>query len=178
MIFAESESFWKSPSVYDVAGLVGVVLGIGSIWYAWYLARRQLRADLRKATEDAIERLNQLSLGGDLSEAIRFLRDADRAVDERDWTRGMMRLDDAVAMVARLTGNLNLQHNHDFTEQLIALRRLHERIREHRRSAKNRAYLQPSEFSMLSELIILMERLRGKLHQGSLGKQPEVPDDG
>ena len=40
MLIAESDVFWKSPSVYDVVGLVGLFLGIGSIWLALYLATK------------------------------------------------------------------------------------------------------------------------------------------
>jgi hypothetical protein len=33
-MFADADSFWKPPTVYDALSVLGLALGIASIWYA------------------------------------------------------------------------------------------------------------------------------------------------
>jgi hypothetical protein len=107
-MFAEDYAFWKPPTVYDALSVVGLALGIASIWYAWHLARKQLRVDFRKAADEAVDRVAQLVLGGDLADAVRFLRDAYQALSDKDWARSGLRLDDAASMISRFVSNPKL----------------------------------------------------------------------
>lgn len=48
-LFAQ-ESFWKPPSFWDLAGFL---IGLSSIWLAWYFAKRDLRQRIDEAKREA-----------------------------------------------------------------------------------------------------------------------------
>lgn len=165
MPIAESDVFWKSPSVYDVTGLVGLLLGIGSIWLALALAKKQLRIDLKKAAEDALDASRREQLVQSLADGIRFLRDADTFWRNREWDRGQLRIEDGLGSVVRLSQNSRVMH-----DERIALSRCVAQIRdivlevaEHKQSKGNRGYLPPDKLHSIGALLIELERIRGRL---------------
>lgn len=179
-MFADADPFWKPPTVYDVLSVVGLGLGIASVWYAWHLARKQLRADFRKATEEAVDRVAQLILGNDVADAARYLREADRLLGDKDWIRAQMRLDDAATLIARFASNIKLtaDETKEWTGRVITLRTLLLQTRGHARSAKNRGHLPSDVIAPLDPLITELELLRGRLTSGGhrLAK-PEEADE-
>jgi hypothetical protein len=52
MLFAD-EPFWKPPNVFDVLSVVAFVVGVGSVWFSWWLAKRDIRRRLAEAAEQA-----------------------------------------------------------------------------------------------------------------------------
>lgn len=167
-MFADADSFWKPPTVYDALSVLGLALGIASIWYAWFLARKQLRADFRKAADEAVDRVAQLVLGGDLADAVRFLREADAALGDKDWLRGILRIDDARSDLARISANPRLtpDERKAITGRLADLNELLVQTREHSRSTKNRGHMPQDQVVKLSHLITELEQLRGRLTVG------------
>ncbi len=168
-MFADADGFWKPPTVYDALGVIGLTLGIVSIWYAWFLARKQLRADFRKAADEAVDRVAQLVLGGDLADAVRFLREADRAINEKDWDKGQLRLGDAATALARISSNprLTADERKELTSRLAELNGLLLTTREHARSAKNRGHMPKEQVEKLVHAISGLERVRGRLTVGT-----------
>lgn len=164
-MFAETDVFWKWPSVYDAISVVGLGFGLASIWYAWYLARRQLRADFKKAAEEAVDVLVRFALSGDLAEAVRFLREAERALAEKDWPLGLVRLDDAASTVARFCEHSRLTEGE--RDRLIKLvdriRATNQQTRSHSRSTANRGHLPDTMSGSFGGMITELERLRGRL---------------
>lgn len=167
-MFADADPFWKPPTVYDVLSVVGLVVGIASVWYAWYLARKQLRADFRKAADEAVDRVAQLVLGGDLADAVRFLREADQALADKDWLRGILRVDDAVSAIARLSANpkLTAEERAALTAGLDDLRELLLQTRNHSRSKKNRGHMPQEQVIKLVHLVTRSEQFRGRMTGG------------
>ena len=165
MLIAESDVFWKSPSVYDVVGLVGLFLGIGSIWLALYLAKKQLRIDLKKAADDALDATRRELLVQSLADGIRYLRDADTFWRNREWDRGQLRIEDGLGSVVRLSQNSKVMH-----EEQIALSNCVAQIREivlevgkHKQSRGNRGYLPADKLHSIGALLIELERIRGRI---------------
>ena len=168
-MFADADGFFKPPTVYDVLSVVGLILGIGSIWYAWYLARKQLRADVQRAAKIALDRVAGLVLGNDVADAARHLREADRLLAEKEWVRAQMRLDDAATLVARFASNTKLtpEETKEWTDRVIRLRTLLNQTRDHARSTKNRGHLPPDLIVPLDSLVAELELLRGRLMSGA-----------
>lgn len=100
------ESFWKIPNVYDSVGVVGLFIGVGSVWFSWWLAKRDLQqriADAQKQTTGLIHRLVVAVIQNDASEALRCMRDARQAIRQSDWAIAVTRIDDAEHYLARLS---------------------------------------------------------------------------
>jgi hypothetical protein len=94
MLFADAEGFWRAPSVYDVIGIAGFLIGIVSIWLAWWLARRDIQRRLTdaanqasKAARDEVRRVAQALIQTGLSVTIRSLELAREACHGKRWPR-------------------------------------------------------------------------------------------
>jgi len=136
-----------------------------SIWLALYLAKKQLRADFKKAADGAVERVAHALLGTDLGDAIRHLREADKAISERDWLRGIIRMEDVAASISRLTPNPKLSPHEQvrLKDAVIDIETLIVRIRRHARSKRAGEYLPANATSSLGSLGNELEQLRGRL---------------
>ena len=164
-MFAETDAFWKWPSVYDVLTVGGLALGIASIWYAGYLARRQLRADFDKAATEAVDVLSRLTLGSELSEAVRFLKDAERFLAEKKWEAALLRLDDAASAVARFCEHRRLteEERGRLTILVDQVREVSHATRVHAKSKSNRGHLPEERLKLFGTMLTELERLRGRL---------------
>ena len=96
MLIADAEGFWKSPNAFDVAGVLGLFVGVVSIWLTWWLARRDIEKRLNKASQAASEAARQevrrvahaiLSTG--VGDAIRSLELAREACAGKRWPRAV-----------------------------------------------------------------------------------------
>jgi hypothetical protein len=94
MLIAETGGFWKVPNVFDVAGIVGVVLGVASIWVSWWLAKRDIQKRLTAAADQAsaaarseIRRVAQAVLQTGLADTVRSLELAREACRGKLWPR-------------------------------------------------------------------------------------------
>ena len=165
LLLAESEVFWKSPSVYDVAGLIGLLLGIGSIWLALALAKKQLRIDLKKAATEAVAALQRDMLTKELADAIRYFRDAGTFLGLREWNRALNRLEDGLAVVTRSAQSRDVQpHERAVLHVCIAkIRGITLLVMNHRQSAGHRAYLPADKLDSVGELLLELERLQGRI---------------
>lgn len=92
MLFADG--FWKEPNVYDAAGVLGLIIGIASVWYAWLLAKRDLKQRIDEATEKAaaaaraeIRRIAHSTVANGLADVIRWLELAREASKAKRWPR-------------------------------------------------------------------------------------------
>lgn len=179
-MFADADSFWKPPTVYDALSVLGLALGIASIWYAWFLARKQLRADFRKAADEAVDRVALLVLGNDVADAVRFLREADQALTEKGWLRGTLRLEDASAALSRLISNPRLtgSEREQLAKRLKGIRTLHTFCREHALSKAAKDHLPPKRLAVLAQVVTELEQIRGRLLTGSILTLPTGGDDG
>jgi hypothetical protein len=94
MLLADAEGFWKSPNVFDAAGIAGLLVGVLSIWLSWWLARRDIEKRLEEAAERAsraareeVRRVARAVLQNGLASAIRFLELSREAANGRRWGR-------------------------------------------------------------------------------------------
>ncbi|MBN9122028.1 MAG: hypothetical protein J0I06_23285 [Planctomycetes bacterium] len=94
MLFADAELFWKSPNVFDVAGVAGVVLGLFSIWLSWWLAKRDISKRLEDAAtkaamaaRDEVRRVARAVLQSGVTATIRSLELAREVCNGKRWSR-------------------------------------------------------------------------------------------
>jgi hypothetical protein len=80
MLLADTESFWKAPNAFDVAGSLGLLVGVVSIWLAWWLAKRDIakriaeaEARASQAARDEVRRVAKAVLRTGISATIRSL---------------------------------------------------------------------------------------------------------
>ena len=160
-----ADGFWSIRSVNDLIGFLGFVLTVGSIWYAWYLAKRQLRADFRKAAAEAVERVGKLLLGNELAEAIAFLREAEAALTRREWTPALLRLQDAVSWLARLSESQGVgeAERRNLTRTLVTFRDLIQATKRHALSPRRKAHLDLDTVAVVTAQVAELERMRGRL---------------
>lgn len=95
MLFADTEVFWKQPNVYDVTGVAGFVLGLGSVWLSWWLARRDISKRLdeaadraSKAARDEVRRVANAVIHSGVADTVRSLELAREACRGKQWPRG------------------------------------------------------------------------------------------
>ena len=85
-----AEVFWKEPNVYDVAGVLGLVIGILSIWYAKRDIEKRIAEASDRASEaarDEVRRVARAVLQGSLANAARYLELSREAARGRQWVR-------------------------------------------------------------------------------------------
>ncbi len=94
MLLADAEGFWKAPSVYDVFGIVGVVVGLISIWVSWWMAKRSIEKRLAEASDRAstaareeVRRVARALFQSGISVAIRSLELAREVCNGKRWLR-------------------------------------------------------------------------------------------
>jgi hypothetical protein len=164
-VFADADVFWKWPSVYDAIGVAGVVLSLVSIWLALDLAKKQLRMDLQRVADEAVERVARLVLTTDFGNMIGHLSDANRSIEERDWAYAIIRLRDAAAVLSRHAehGNLLLDERYRIQSFVVDIRNVIEEIITHSRSTKNRGHLPPKMTTGLHSIVLKLESIRGGL---------------
>lgn len=95
MLFADAEGFWKPPNVYDVIGIVGFVVGIGSVWLSWRLAKQDIKKRLdeaadraSKAARDEVRRVANAVIHSGVADTVRSLELAREACRAKQWPRG------------------------------------------------------------------------------------------
>lgn len=91
-----AEGFWKDPNVYDAAGVLGLIVGIVSIWLSWWLAKRDIEKRLLEASDlaaaaarDEVRRVARALLQGTVASTIRFLELSREAQRGRQWSRAV-----------------------------------------------------------------------------------------
>jgi hypothetical protein len=89
MVFAEG--FWEIKNLIDVITLIGLILTLLSIWFSWFLARRDLEQRLSEERGKTIERITLLLLRTDLNRVYWLLREARQAYQAKDYTRTLDR---------------------------------------------------------------------------------------
>lgn len=96
MLIAVAESFWKAPNVFDVAGVLGTIAGIGSIWFSWWLAKRDIAKRIAEAEARAsdaarieVRRVAQAVMQTGISSTIRSLELAREACNGKRWPRAV-----------------------------------------------------------------------------------------
>lgn len=162
-LFAE-EPFWKPPNVYDAFGVVGVVLALASIWYAWYLARR----DIRQRIDNAVAGFLQSLTHTDISDAIQSLRLARAKCENKKWSVGRMYCETAFERLGRLIGRSDADSalvprlsvaTQDLRELLDALRR---------NLTDGRGDLPVAAVNRLADVIERLVKLEGELQTPSV----------
>jgi hypothetical protein len=174
MPFAATDGFWKIPNFFDVLGVAGFVVGVGSVWLSWYLAKRDIRKRIDEAQRAAfglVDRVTTVLVQSELSEALRCLRDTREAVRRKDWSKAMIRMDDVEHHLSRVQGNDRFT-----TEEADVLQRATDDLTVLSRrigklvSASEQKDTSPESKNMLEKLITAIgridTRLRGRLLEG------------
>lgn len=108
---ANSDAFWKPPSIYDVVGVVGVVFALFSIWLSWWLAKRDIRRKIeeaKKAARSAVTRLASRMLHNEIQSILQDLAESREFAEKREWVLAVDRCRTAYRLLARLRDDLRL----------------------------------------------------------------------
>lgn len=115
MLFADADMFWKPPNAYDTAGIVGLVIGVASIWLSWWLAKHDIakRVDeaaerAAKAAREEVRRVADALLRTGISDVVRALDSAREACGGRRWGRAAELCLLAGQLLARVLGQPRL----------------------------------------------------------------------
>ncbi|MGL4422236.1 MAG: hypothetical protein ACRCZF_16320 [Gemmataceae bacterium] len=157
LLFAQ-ESFWKPPNVYDAISVLGLVLAIASIWYAWWLARRETREQIRTALRVFSQTLDL----HDVTEVSRLLGLARAAARNKKWKLAMEFCLEAQQRLQQLRSRSTTS---EFLASRVEYISLH--LGEFGRSlilqVDGRGQLPPRDHQKLEELILTLSRLLGRL---------------
>ncbi len=168
MLFADG--FWKEPNVYDVVGIVGLVIGIGSVWFAWLLAKQDIKQRIEQATEtataaarDEIRRVAQSHVAGGLSDVIRWLELAREASKAKRWPRSGELCELAGEKLADILGQPATQGvvREELRPLCVVLREIVAKLDKQGRPGTG--VLQSAAKSRLDEAIQTLNRLNGTL---------------
>ena len=100
-----AEKFWKPVDQSDALAIAGLVLGVGSIWLSWWLARRDIKKRIADAQRESLVLLDRVRLAliqAELGEVVRCLREFRQAVRMKGWSAALVRLDDAEHHLVRV----------------------------------------------------------------------------
>jgi len=110
-----ADGFWSVRTINDVVGIAGLVLGVGSIWFAWYLARKEFRKRLEEATRESKEAVRKVAFAlsqATIIEAIRCFRDTRDSIRTRDWNKAIFRLEDGRGKLAKISASRRMEEAH------------------------------------------------------------------
>src|ERR1700728_871853 len=97
-----ANGFWAIKNLIDFITVVGLILTLLSIWFSWFLARRDLEQRLSAERERTIERITLLLLRTDLSRVYWLLREARQAYQAKDFHRTLDRCEWAEYFLSQL----------------------------------------------------------------------------
>jgi len=119
VILLAQESFWKLPSFWDLAGFV---IGLSSIWWAWYFAKRDLKeriegakAEAREEGRRASSRMGTLQLKANAEEIRHSMERCREMTGVDEYGRAIDHLDDAEMRFLRLTSQQLLRMPKEMT---------------------------------------------------------------
>ena len=139
-------------------------LGIGSIWLAIDLAKKHLKADFKLAAKDAVRNLQKDLLSKELTDAIRYFREAGTFLGLREWNRALNRIEDGLGVVSRLIQSQDVQQQErDTLNRCVSkVRKIGLLVMDHKQSASHKAYLTADKLDSVGELLLELERLQGR----------------
>jgi hypothetical protein len=115
MLIAAADGFWKTPNFYDLLGVAGFVVGVGSIWLTWYLAKRDISKRLDEAAERAagaarreISRVARTLMFAGVTDAVRTVGLVREACKDKRWPRAVDHCDTGLEQLNRLLGQPSL----------------------------------------------------------------------
>jgi hypothetical protein len=95
------DGFWEVRNLNDTLAVVGFFLTLGSIWYAWWLARKDLRRRIDEARRETVSRPAAALLQSDVSETFRLLEQAREACRLKNWSRAIDRSEQAMRRIPK-----------------------------------------------------------------------------
>lgn len=117
-----AEKFWKPVDQSDALALAGLVLGVGSIWLSWWLARRDIKKRITEAQRGSLALLDRVTtalIQAEMGEVVRCLREVRQSVRMRGWAAALVRLDDTEHHLVRVQQSQKLT-----AEESAVLRRV------------------------------------------------------
>jgi hypothetical protein len=166
MLFADG--FWEIKNLSDTVTIVGFLVTLFSIWFAWWLAARDLQKRIRDGQKHAVQRLTRILLQLDLTETGRCLREAREACRANRWERAIDRCEQAkhrIPTFLRLPGIGGL----DRRKLIIATDKLRLLIRQLEDiQGKLRVNITPAKIKDLDDLITALATIEGKTRAAGL----------
>ncbi|MFO0806000.1 MAG: hypothetical protein U0791_23080 [Gemmataceae bacterium] len=102
MTLLANDSFWAIRSINDLVSLVGFLLAIISIWFSWWLAKRDLEKRISHSQRVQYLRLQLVMIRADLSRIHWLLREGRQACQAADLVRGLDRCEWAQYFMGQL----------------------------------------------------------------------------
>jgi hypothetical protein len=122
MLFAD-EIFWKPPNVYDTVGVGGLVLAVVSIWFSWWLAKRDIEKRLSQTRKELLLEVQRRWAMDQLADARHSAELAREAISGRSWKRSGVYCDMGLRCVNGLISSGGLT-----TEAVLVLRKLSDNL--------------------------------------------------
>ena len=66
LLFADGDGFWTMKTVIDLIAVVGLVLTLFSIWFTWWLSKRDLSNRIAAAQDETLLRIRLVIVRTDL----------------------------------------------------------------------------------------------------------------
>ena len=141
---------------------------MGSIWLAWWLAKRDIAKRIKGAQEETISRLGSALLQSDVTETLRALQQAREASRAKRWERAIDRCEQAQHRIPRFASLPGLEEGDRAKLELAVdqLRLLTQQLEEV--IAGKRTDLTRAKSKDLDELITTLAVLEGKLRASGL----------
>jgi hypothetical protein len=166
MLFADG--FWEIKTLNDAIAVVGLVLTLGSIWFSWWLAKRDLEKRIQIAQDQTIERLARSLLHPEVSETGRCLREAREACRAKRWERAIDRCEQAKHRIPAFHSLPGLDEDDRIKlgAAVDKLRLLVQQVEDV--VAERRSELTPTKLRELDLLITLLVLIEGKIRASGL----------
>jgi len=170
LLFAEGDGFLGLKTVADWITAIGFVVGLFSIWFSWWLAKRDLKKRITEAQRETVANLTRALLQSDVIETGRCLEQAREACQTKSWSRAMDRCGLARSRIPKFRHLPGLtdedrQKLGEAVENLNVLIRVLEQVIDPDKKSKE---LPQARLTELDQITILVSDIEGKLRLDAL----------
>lgn len=166
MVFADE--FWSVKNLVDWLAVIGLFLTLGSIWFSWFLAKRDLTKRIDEAQNRTITRVAATLLQPDVAETSRCLHEAREACRAKRWERAIDRCEQASHRIPRFRylPGLDEEDRAKLDRAVDQLRLLMRQIEEI--SSAKRSALTANKLRDLDDVIATLAAIEGKIRASGL----------
>jgi hypothetical protein len=172
MLFADG--FWEIKTLSDTVTIVGFVVTLFSIWFSWWLAKRDIEKRIQDAQKQTVDRLVRSLLHPDVAETDKCLQEAREAYRMKRWDRAVDRCEQAKHRIPKFLSlpGLDAEDCEKLVLVIDELRLLIIQLEEVRdgkiRDGKPRTELTNAKIKDLDDLITTLATIEGKLRASGL----------
>ena len=161
--------FWQINTVSDLITIVGFVITLISIWFAWFLAKRDLEKRISDAQKQTVDRLAWNLLHPDVTESKRCMAEAKEASRAKRWDRAVDRCEQAKnrILVFQLFPGIDDEDRVKLVKAVDDLRLLINQLDEII-AGRKRTELSDAKIKDMDEITTTLATIEGKLRASGL----------